>query len=159
MPNNFILKSRLDPQIRLLSVRMKPEFAYCSVITRGSGTSSACCESLPSQTVFPLWGRSLNICPFWPIGCPAAGLVFTPLIICLSFFIIIFFPYPDSSAAEHNDVFGLNGQVEHKLAFIRTHVPKEPHLILVGHSIGCYIILEMMKRSPELKVCMLLNAG
>lgn len=56
-------------------------------------------------------------------------------------------------------MFGLNGQVEHKLAFIRTHVPQGTNLILVGHSIGCYIILEMMKRSPELKVCMLVNAG
>uniref|UniRef100_A0A3B4A433 Lipid droplet-associated hydrolase n=1 Tax=Periophthalmus magnuspinnatus TaxID=409849 RepID=A0A3B4A433_9GOBI len=26
------------------------------------------------------------------------------------------------------------------------------HLVLIGHSIGCYIILEMMKRNPELKV-------
>lgn len=67
--------------------------------------------------------------------------------------------YPDSSATEHSDAFGLNGQVEHKLAFIRTHVPEGTNLILVGHSIGCYIILEMMKRSPELKVCMLANAG
>lgn len=58
----------------------------------------------------------------------------------------------DSSATEHSDAFGLNGQVEHKLAFIRTHVPEGTNLILVGHSIGCYIILEMMKRSPELKV-------
>uniref|UniRef100_A0A672I051 Lipid droplet-associated hydrolase n=1 Tax=Salarias fasciatus TaxID=181472 RepID=A0A672I051_SALFA len=56
-----------------------------------------------------------------------------------------------SSAAE-NDVFGLNGQIEHKLAFIRKHVPIETSLVLVGHSIGCYIILEIMKRNPELKV-------
>uniref|UniRef100_H3CD22 Lipid droplet-associated hydrolase n=1 Tax=Tetraodon nigroviridis TaxID=99883 RepID=H3CD22_TETNG len=58
----------------------------------------------------------------------------------------------DPSAAEHGDAFGLSGQVEHKLAFIRTHVPKGTKLVLVGHSIGCYIILEMMKRSPELEV-------
>ncbi|XP_028251447.1 lipid droplet-associated hydrolase [Parambassis ranga] len=56
----------------------------------------------------------------------------------------------DASAAEA-DVFGLNGQIEHKLAFIRKHVPRETSLVLVGHSIGCYIILEMMKRNPELK--------
>lgn len=49
-------------------------------------------------------------------------------------------------------MFGLSGQVEHKLAFIRTHVPRGTTLVLVGHSIGCYIILEMMKRSPDLKV-------
>ncbi|XP_008299196.1 lipid droplet-associated hydrolase [Stegastes partitus] len=58
----------------------------------------------------------------------------------------------DTSSAEDDDVFGLNGQIEHKLAFLRKHVPRETSLVLVGHSIGCYIILEMMKRNPELKV-------
>ncbi|XP_037550694.1 lipid droplet-associated hydrolase [Nematolebias whitei] len=58
----------------------------------------------------------------------------------------------DASAAERDDVFGLNGQIEHKLAFLRERVPRETGLVLVGHSIGCYIILEMIKRNPELKV-------
>ncbi|KAM9356095.1 lipid droplet-associated hydrolase isoform 2-T2 [Pholidichthys leucotaenia] len=58
----------------------------------------------------------------------------------------------DSSSAADKDVFGLNGQIEHKLAFLRERVPRETSLVLVGHSIGCYIILEMMKRDPELKV-------
>lgn len=51
-----------------------------------------------------------------------------------------------------DDVFGLNGQIEHKLFFLRQNVPADVKLVLIGHSIGCYIILEMMKRSPELKV-------
>uniref|UniRef100_A0A3B4YHD2 Lipid droplet-associated hydrolase n=1 Tax=Seriola lalandi dorsalis TaxID=1841481 RepID=A0A3B4YHD2_SERLL len=60
---------------------------------------------------------------------------------------------PDSmDMVQEADVFGLNGQIEHKLAFLRKHVPKETNLILVGHSIGCYIILEMIKRDPELKI-------
>lgn len=58
----------------------------------------------------------------------------------------------DASSVAENDVFGLNGQIEHKLAFLRKHVPRETSLVLVGHSIGCYIILEMMKRDPELKI-------
>ncbi|KAJ0008539.1 hypothetical protein NQD34_015954 [Periophthalmus magnuspinnatus] len=58
----------------------------------------------------------------------------------------------DSSLAAELDVFGINGQIEHKLTFLRKHVPRETHLVLIGHSIGCYIILEMMKRNPELKV-------
>lgn len=62
------------------------------------------------------------------------------------------FFYPDASSAAESDVFGLNGQIEHKLAFFRKHIPKETRLVLVGHSIGCYIILEMIKRCPELKV-------
>lgn len=74
----------------------------------------------------------------------AAAVPAPPLTLCF---------LADSSAAECTDVFGLNGQVEHKLAFIRTRVPRGTSLVLVGHSIGCYIILEMMKRSPELKVC------
>lgn len=49
-------------------------------------------------------------------------------------------------------MFGLDGQVEHKLAFLRKHVPRDTRLVLLGHSIGCYIILEMLKRNPELKV-------
>ncbi|KAM9466538.1 lipid droplet-associated hydrolase [Clarias gariepinus] len=58
----------------------------------------------------------------------------------------------DASKAESEDVFGLNGQIEHKLGFLLEHVPRDTHLVLIGHSIGCYIILEMMKRDPELKV-------
>ncbi|XP_068195344.1 lipid droplet-associated hydrolase isoform X4 [Antennarius striatus] len=58
----------------------------------------------------------------------------------------------DVSSSAQCDVFGLNGQIEHKLAFLRNHVPSETMLVLVGHSIGCYIILELMKRRPELKV-------
>ncbi|XP_051502907.1 lipid droplet-associated hydrolase-like isoform X1 [Myxocyprinus asiaticus] len=58
----------------------------------------------------------------------------------------------DASVTEKEDVFGLDGQIEHKLAFLRKHVPRDTNLLLIGHSIGCYIILKMMKRDPELKV-------
>uniref|UniRef100_A0A8C9WM51 Lipid droplet-associated hydrolase n=1 Tax=Scleropages formosus TaxID=113540 RepID=A0A8C9WM51_SCLFO len=53
---------------------------------------------------------------------------------------------------ETGDVFGLQGQIEHKLAFLREHVPRDTRLVLIGHSIGCYIILDMMKREPRLQV-------
>ncbi|XP_078133330.1 lipid droplet-associated hydrolase isoform X3 [Sander vitreus] len=58
----------------------------------------------------------------------------------------------DAFSAAEGDVFGLNGQIEHKLSFLRQHVPRGTSLVLVGHSIGCYIILNMMKRNPELKI-------
>ncbi|KAM4724625.1 lipid droplet-associated hydrolase isoform 2-T3 [Anableps anableps] len=58
----------------------------------------------------------------------------------------------DAAAAARRDVFGLDGQVRHKLAFLQNHVPRGTRLVLLGHSIGCYMILEMMKRDPELKV-------
>ncbi len=62
------------------------------------------------------------------------------------------FSFKDASVTEKEDVFGLNGQIEHKLTFLRKHVPRDTNLLLIGHSIGCYIILDMMKRDPELKV-------
>lgn len=58
----------------------------------------------------------------------------------------------DPNAQEIKDVYGLSGQVEHKVAFLRTHVPKEMKLVLVCHSIGAYIALQVLKRAPELPI-------
>ncbi|NP_001126355.1 lipid droplet-associated hydrolase [Pongo abelii] len=58
----------------------------------------------------------------------------------------------DSNAQEIKDIYGLNGQIEHKLAFLRTHVPKDMKLVLIGHSVGSYFTLQMLKRVPELPV-------
>uniref|UniRef100_A0A9L0JH11 Lipid droplet-associated hydrolase n=1 Tax=Equus asinus TaxID=9793 RepID=A0A9L0JH11_EQUAS len=58
----------------------------------------------------------------------------------------------DPNAQEVKDIYGLCGQVEHKLAFLRTHVPKEMKLVLIGHSIGCYISLQILKLAPELPI-------
>uniref|UniRef100_UPI00398F44C8 lipid droplet-associated hydrolase isoform X2 n=1 Tax=Pristiophorus japonicus TaxID=55135 RepID=UPI00398F44C8 len=62
---------------------------------------------------------------------------------------VLFLIIPD---IELQDVFGLNGQIEHKLTFLRKNVPKDIKLVLIGHSIGCHMILEIMKREPELQV-------
>ncbi|XP_064151142.1 lipid droplet-associated hydrolase isoform X1 [Loxodonta africana] len=64
----------------------------------------------------------------------------------------------DSDTQEIKDIYGLRGQIEHKLAFLRTHVPKKIKLVLIGHSVGCYICLQMLKYAPELPVirCMML---
>ncbi|KAK2521305.1 Ldah [Columba guinea] len=62
----------------------------------------------------------------------------------------IFYDYTDIKELE--DVFGLNGQVEHKLNFLKKNVSKDIKLVLIAHSIGCYITLEMMKRASELQV-------
>ena len=43
----------------------------------------------------------------------------------------------------------LEGQVQHKLAFLADHVPRGMRLILVGHSIGCYMILKMISASTK----------
>ncbi|XP_056670965.1 lipid droplet-associated hydrolase [Monodelphis domestica] len=58
----------------------------------------------------------------------------------------------DPGPGTTDDVFGLEGQVEHKLAFLRRYVPGSLKLVLIGHSIGAYILLEMMKRAPQLPV-------
>ena len=38
----------------------------------------------------------------------------------------------------------LDGQIAHKLKFIQDYIPEDTPLILIGHSIGCYMILKIM---------------
>lgn len=45
--------------------------------------------------------------------------------------------------------FTLEDQVEHKLAFINYHIAPEYRLILIGHSIGAHIILQILKRLDD----------
>jgi len=42
------------------------------------------------------------------------------------------------------DYLSLDGQIQHKLAYISAFVPAGKSLILIGHSIGCYMILKML---------------
>ncbi|XP_066940316.1 lipid droplet-associated hydrolase isoform X1 [Macrobrachium rosenbergii] len=42
-------------------------------------------------------------------------------------------------------VYDLEEQVLHKMAFIMDHVPKGAQITLIGHSIGSYIILRLLK--------------
>lgn len=52
---------------------------------------------------------------------------------------------PDLIALKGNEHrFDLNGQILHKLAFIREHVPPHCKITFVGHSIGCKIIMDLM---------------
>lgn len=44
------------------------------------------------------------------------------------------------------NVLHLEDQISHKLSFIAYHIPKECKVILIGHSAGAYITLQMMKR-------------
>ncbi|XP_013395271.1 lipid droplet-associated hydrolase-like [Lingula anatina] len=54
--------------------------------------------------------------------------------------------------ASSHDPFNLEGQIQHKMDFLRNHVPKDVNIILIGHSIGCYIILQLMNRLPDLNI-------
>ena len=46
----------------------------------------------------------------------------------------------------HEDLYGLNGQINHKMAFLKEFLPDACKITLIGHSIGCQIILEIMKQ-------------
>ena len=42
-------------------------------------------------------------------------------------------------------LYGLDGQIRHKLAFIYATLMKDCKITFIGHSIGCQIIMELMK--------------
>ena len=46
--------------------------------------------------------------------------------------------------SESTDWYTLQDQVSHKLAFIRDEASNRESLILIGHSIGCWMVLNMM---------------
>ncbi|XP_028074992.1 lipid droplet-associated hydrolase isoform X3 [Camellia sinensis] len=51
---------------------------------------------------------------------------------------------------EHGRLFSLEEQIDHKIDFIKHELQNsEVPIILVGHSIGSYISIEMFRRSPE----------
>ena len=47
---------------------------------------------------------------------------------------------------QHHAVMHLEDQISHKLSFIAYHLPQDCKVILIGHSAGAYIALQMMKR-------------
>lgn len=62
------------------------------------------------------------------------------------------------SDSTQEDVFGLEAQISHKVTFIKEHIPPSVSLILIGHSIGCYMILNMLDQLTASQVlhCFLL---
>ncbi|XP_009372564.1 lipid droplet-associated hydrolase isoform X5 [Pyrus x bretschneideri] len=51
---------------------------------------------------------------------------------------------------EHGRLFSLQEQIDHKMDFIKQELQNnEVPILLVGHSIGSYISLEMFQKSPE----------
>ena len=60
-------------------------------------------------------------------------------------------PRPDEEGVER-DWFALEDQISHKLAFLRERAEHKTRLYLVGHSIGCYIILNMLKHLTQSRV-------
>lgn len=49
-------------------------------------------------------------------------------------------------------MFTVEGQIQHKVSFIKKHLPTDVKVLLIGHSIGAYIVLETMDRLDSEKV-------
>lgn len=54
--------------------------------------------------------------------------------------------------ATDEDIFGLEAQIKHKVDFIKDNIPPDVSLILIGHSIGCYMILNLLDQLPSKQV-------
>lgn len=51
----------------------------------------------------------------------------------------------DNNTISNNASYNLTEQIEHKVAFIEEYFPSDCQLILIGHSIGAYIILKLLE--------------
>ncbi|XP_015176315.1 PREDICTED: lipid droplet-associated hydrolase [Polistes dominula] len=63
------------------------------------------------------------------------------------------------SNKEWDKYYGLTAQIEHKIQFIRNYVPNDAKIYLIGHSIGCWFILNVLKDediSKKVEKCYLL---
>ncbi|XP_048519496.1 lipid droplet-associated hydrolase isoform X4 [Dendroctonus ponderosae] len=45
---------------------------------------------------------------------------------------------------EHRNLYGLKGQVKHKVDFLEKYLPHDAKVYLIGHSIGSYMALEVL---------------
>lgn len=50
------------------------------------------------------------------------------------------------------DVFSCEGQRQHKTYFLTEYVPKDVEVVLIGHSIGAQVVLDIMDRIPADRV-------
>ncbi|XP_064480283.1 lipid droplet-associated hydrolase-like isoform X3 [Ornithodoros turicata] len=58
--------------------------------------------------------------------------------------------FPDFSA--NPELYGLDGQIQHKLSFLDENIPVTRPILLAGHSIGAYMILQIMEKRPQMRV-------
>ncbi len=45
---------------------------------------------------------------------------------------------------DHESVYSITAQIKHKIRFIEEHVPADCEVTLVGHSVGCYVIMGIL---------------
>ncbi|XP_011866390.1 PREDICTED: UPF0554 protein C2orf43 homolog [Vollenhovia emeryi] len=43
------------------------------------------------------------------------------------------------------ECYGLTAQIQHKIEFIRRYIPEDAHLHIIGHSIGAWFVLNLLK--------------
>ncbi|XP_064480282.1 lipid droplet-associated hydrolase-like isoform X2 [Ornithodoros turicata] len=58
--------------------------------------------------------------------------------------------FPDFSA--NPELYGLDGQIQHKLSFLDENIPVTRPILLAGHSIGAYMILQIMEKRPQMRI-------
>ncbi|KAI2797438.1 hypothetical protein RDWZM_000296 [Blomia tropicalis] len=51
---------------------------------------------------------------------------------------------------QNGHLYGLNGQIQNKRTFIDQFISKRTKLILLGHSIGTYMIIELLDQFPQI---------
>uniref|UniRef100_A0A914XWS0 Lipid droplet-associated hydrolase n=1 Tax=Panagrolaimus superbus TaxID=310955 RepID=A0A914XWS0_9BILA len=55
----------------------------------------------------------------------------------------------ESDITTHDDIYLLNDQTDHKFNFFMEYMPKNIPIILIGHSIGAYIVLKILPKLVE----------
>lgn len=59
-----------------------------------------------------------------------------------------------SSCLKKADCKTVDEQVEHKISFVNEFVPSDKHVVLIGHSVGAYMVLKMLEsKRVERMVC------
>ncbi|KAF4524799.1 hypothetical protein B566_EDAN010174, partial [Ephemera danica] len=59
------------------------------------------------------------------------------------------------SVKDFPHLYDLPGQIAHKVEFINKYIPTDVKIHLIGHSVGCYIILNMLKNKLiDHEICM-----
>uniref|UniRef100_A0A131YK98 Lipid droplet-associated hydrolase n=1 Tax=Rhipicephalus appendiculatus TaxID=34631 RepID=A0A131YK98_RHIAP len=56
------------------------------------------------------------------------------------------------SPKEHWELYGLYGQIRHKVDFVKRHATGNRAIFLAGHSIGAYMMLQVLEELKELNV-------
>ncbi|GLH05871.1 Lipid droplet-associated hydrolase [Gryllus bimaculatus] len=51
----------------------------------------------------------------------------------------------------NRELYNLEGQIKHKIEFLKKYVPPHVNIYFIGHSIGSYMILRVLKQFPEIK--------